>query len=76
MSGNICGFDSELSLKELKGETIETIDRVVDQNLAQNYSELIAILKNTSYDGKPLPFIFLLNHRLLKNENDPKIYNN
>lgn len=62
---NICGFDSELSLKEIKEQTIESIEEIVNNNLSQNNSELIEALKDSSYEGKPLPFKFLLGHKLL-----------
>lgn len=62
---NICGFDSELSLKEINEKTIESIEQTVTENLNSNNLELVSGLKGSVYEGKPLPFNFLLGHRVL-----------
>lgn len=62
---NICGFDSELSLKEINEATIKSIEEQVNQSFAQNNADIVSALSNSSYKDKPLPFEFLLGHRLL-----------
>lgn len=62
---SISGFDSELSLKEINEKTIESIEQIVNENLSANNLEIVSALKGSVYEKKPLPFHFLLGHKIL-----------
>lgn len=61
----LSGFDSELSLKEINEETINRIEQSVNENITANHLETISALKDSLYEQKPLPFRFLLGHKIL-----------
>lgn len=62
---NICGFDSELSLKEINESTIKSIEEIINRSVAQNTVEIVSALSKSACKDKPLPFEFLLGHKLL-----------
>lgn len=62
---NISGFDCELSLKEIDEKSIELIEERVNTNLVANDLETVSALKGSTYEQKPLPFRFLLGHKIL-----------
>lgn len=62
---DITGFDIELSLKGINEKTVESIEQIVNENIVANNTETVAALKGSTYEGKPLPFRFLLGHKIL-----------